>query len=60
MTNLSLILANEFEEIYLQVSTFANGSRKENFVDIDFCQIDQNSRDSRKLCDYDSHYQMSK
>ena len=26
MTNLSLILANEFKEVSLQVSTFTNGS----------------------------------
>ena len=51
MTNLSLILANEFEQISLQVLTFANGSRKENFFGIDFRQIDQNSEDAKKSCD---------
>ena len=51
MTNLSLILANEVEQISLQVSTFANGPWKENFLGIDFRQIDQNSRDLRKSCD---------
>ena len=45
ITNLSLILANKFEQT-LQVS---NGTRKENFLGIDFRQIDQNSRNSRKL-----------
>ena len=50
MTNLSLILANEFEQISLQVCTFANKPWKENFLGIDFCQIDQNWRDSRKSC----------
>ena len=49
MTNLSLIFANEFEEISWQVSIFANGPLKENFFGIDFRQIDQNSRDSGKL-----------
>ena len=49
MTNLSLILANEVEQISLQVSTFANGPWKENFLGIDFRKIDQNSRNSGKL-----------
>ena len=48
ITNLSLILANKFEQT-LQVSTFANGPWKENFLGIDFRQIDQNSRNSGKL-----------
>ena len=47
--NLSLILANELEKISLQVLTFANGPWKENFLIIDFHQIDQNSRNSGKL-----------
>ena len=42
MTNSLLILANEFEKIYLQVSTFANEPQKVNFLGIDFCQINQN------------------
>ena len=49
MTNLSLTLANEVEQISLQVSNFANGPWKETFFGIDFPQIDQNSRDSEKL-----------
>ena len=49
MTNLSLILANEVKQISLQVSTFENGPWKENFLGIDFRQIDQNSRNSGKL-----------
>ena len=49
MTNLSLFLANEIEQISLQVSTFENGPWKENFLGIDFCQIDQNSWNSGKL-----------
>ena len=49
MTNLSLILANELEQISLQVPSFANGPWKENFFGIDFRQINQNSRDSGKL-----------
>ena len=49
MTNLSLILSNEFEQISLQVSSFANGPWKENFFGNDFRQINQNSRDSGKL-----------
>ena len=49
MTNLSLILANEVEQISLQVSTFENEPWKENFLGIDFRQIDQNSRNSGKL-----------
>ena len=49
MTNLSLILANEVGQISLQVSTFGNGPWKENFLGIDFGQIDQNSRNSGKL-----------
>ena len=52
MTNLSLLLANEFEQISLQVPSFANGPWKENFFGIDFRQIDQNSRDSGKLVPY--------
>ena len=51
MVNLLLTLANEFEQIFLQVSTFTNEPWKENFLGINFCQIDQNSRDSRKSCD---------
>ena len=51
MTNLSLVLANDFEEISLQESIFANGSWEENFLGIDFRQIDHNSRDSRKSRD---------
>ena len=49
MTNLSLILANEVEQISLQVSTFENEPWKENFLGIDFRQIDQNSWNSGKL-----------
>ena len=49
MTNFSLILVYEFEQISLQVSTFANGPWKKNFLGIDFGQIDQNSRNSGKL-----------
>ena len=49
MTNLSLILANEFEQISLHVSSFANRPWKENSFGIDFHQINQNSRDSEKL-----------
>ena len=49
MTYLSLILANEVEQISLQVSTFENEPWKENFLGIDFRQIDQNSRNSGKL-----------
>ena len=49
MTNLSLILAIEVEQISLQVSTFENGPWKENFLGIDFRQIDQNSRNSGKF-----------
>ena len=48
ITNLSLILANKFEQT-LQVSAFANGPWKENFLGIDFHQIEQNSRNSGKL-----------
>ena len=51
MTKFLLILANEFEQISLQVSNFTNGPWKESLVGIDFHQIDQNSGDSRKLCD---------
>ena len=43
MTNLPLILSNEFEQISLQVSTFANGPWKESYLGINFRQIDQNS-----------------
>ena len=43
MTNLPLILSNEFEQISLQVSTFANGPWKENYLGINFRQVDQNS-----------------
>ena len=43
MTNLPLILSNEFQQISLQVSTFANGPWKENYLGINFRQIDQNS-----------------
>ena len=39
MTNLLFILANEFENISLQVSTFANEHLKVNFLGIDFGQI---------------------
>ena len=46
--NLSLILANELENIRKN-STFTNGPWKENFLSIDFHQIDQNSRNSGKL-----------
>ena len=42
----SLILVNEFEKPSFQVSTFANGSLKENFLGIDFRQ---NLRNSGKL-----------
>ena len=49
MTNVSFILANKLDQISLQVSSFANGPWKENFVGIDFRQIDQNSRDTGKL-----------
>ena len=42
-------MANVVEQIYSQVSTFENGSWKENFLGIDFCQIDQNSRNLGKL-----------
>ena len=49
MTNLSLILVNELEQISLQVSSFANEPWKENFFGTDFPQIDQNSRDLGKL-----------
>ena len=49
LTNLSLTLSNEVEQIYLQLSTFENGSWKENFLGIDFCQIDQNSQNSGRL-----------
>ena len=51
MTKFLLILANELEQISLQVSNFANGPWKESLLGIDFYQIDQNSGDSRKLCD---------
>ena len=37
------------QKISLQVSTFANEPWKENFIGIDFRQIDQNSRNSEKL-----------
>ena len=43
------MLANEFEQISLQISAFANGSWKGNFFGIDFRQIDQNSQDLGKL-----------
>ena len=43
MTNLPLILSNEFQQISLQVLTFANGPWKENYLGINFRQIDQNS-----------------
>ena len=33
-----IILANEFEKFFLQISTFTNEPRKENFFGIDFCQ----------------------
>ena len=46
---LSLILANEFEQISLQVLTFKNEPWKENVLGIDFPQIDQNSRNLGKL-----------
>ena len=49
MTNVSFILANKFDQISLQVSSFANGPWKENFFGIDFRQIDQNSQDTGKL-----------
>ena len=49
MTNLSLILANKVGQISLQVSTFENGPWKENFLGIDFRQIDQNSQNLGKL-----------
>ena len=49
MTNLSLILANEVEQISLQISPFENRPWKKNFLGIDFRQIDQNSRNSGKL-----------
>ena len=51
MTKFLLILANELEQISSQVSNFANGPWKESLLGIDFYQIDQNSGDSRKLCD---------
>ena len=40
MTNLLLIFANELEKNYLQVLSFANEPLKENFLGIDFRQID--------------------
>ena len=49
MINLSWILANEFEQISLHVSSSPNGPWKENSFGIDFRQINQNSRDSGKL-----------
>ena len=49
MTNVSFILANKFDQISLQVSSFANGPWKENFFGIYFRQIDQNPRDTGKL-----------
>ena len=39
-------MANEFEQISLQVSTFANGTWKENFLGIDFRQTNQNPRNN--------------
>ena len=42
-------MGNEFEEISLQVSTFANEPWKEKFLGIDICQIDQNLQNSGKL-----------
>ena len=42
-------MANEFEKISLQASPFFNGPQKENFLSIEFNQIDQNSRNSGKL-----------
>ena len=49
MTNLLLIFANYFEKIFLQVSTFANEPWKENFLGIDFRQVDQKPQNSVKL-----------
>ena len=48
-TNLLLILANEFEKNYLQVSTFANKHKKLIFPCIHLHQIDQNWRKFEKL-----------
>ena len=52
ITNLSLILTKKFEQT-LQVLTFANASWKENFLGIDFRQIDQNLQNSGKLVPQD-------
>ena len=43
-------MANDFKETSLQESIFANGPWEEDFLGIDFHQIDHNSRDSRKSC----------
>ena len=43
------MLANEFEQISLQTTAFANGPWKENFFGIDFRQIDPSSQDLGKL-----------
>ena len=48
MTNLLLIFANELEKISLQVLSFVNEPWKENFLGIDFHQVDQNSQNSGK------------
>ena len=48
-TNLLLILANEFEKNYLQVSTFANKHKKLIFPCIHLHQSDQNWRKFEKL-----------
>ena len=40
MANLLLIFANELEKNYLQVLRFVNERLKENFLGIDFRQID--------------------
>ena len=49
MTNFLLVFADEFGKNSLQVSIFANEPWKENFLGIDFRQIDQNSGNSAKL-----------